>query len=901
MIFRAIEIESWGCFTTPLAIGPLAEGVNVIHGPNATGKSTLASALARGLFDRHKVSGSDAEALRPWGRDVGPRIAIEFAHAGVEYRLEKRFLVGPSSRLLRREGSGFALVAEGEAADERVRAILSATPAGKGLSKSSNWGIAQVLWAPQGELRLDETSRDAEVRLRDAIGASTSSPEGERLERRIDEEWSKIFTPKGQLKRGQGASRLVTVEADRRRVEDELARACADLAAFEEASRKLEALRDGHASLAKDQQLTKDRLVELRARATAYLELVAKEEKIASEESAARDRAAAIDRRVRALADVRAKRRELETSKGDVAAKLPALEAEVGARAGEVNRLAARLAETRAALDDLESMRIELDDARRFRAASEKEATLRPRIDRIDELDRRIAASGSRPSTAPSRDELSAIGRAAAARDQARAVLDASALRLEITAEAPVEIEAPEQRRLAPGESVEVRGTPEVSIRIRGVGIVRARGPSDLGASPADALRKADETLSALMQPFGATDVESLEKRARERESSEATVQAMKLERDTLLAGSNPATLRSELDRAHRETVELRARRPDWTNSAPHVESMEEAYTKHHASLVPLVRALEDEHKTAARSHADAEQSWFRERTKFESLPAQIQREIDAERRLVDEDGLDEAARAAACEDAALAWRAATAAARIAKEERREFGGDPAGDVVRTEQSLERLDDAERRAFEAVKLAEGALNDRADEGAYSTVARLEEQRARLADDEARERRRADALECLRSAIAKARAEVVDLLVRPIRARVEKSLPRIVGGEIGSLEFGADFRPRAIRPEPGGDAVGLDALSGGTAEQLHFATRLALAEVLSEKAREVIVLDDPLVFTDAERMVRIAEVLAEAGARCQILLFTCHPERYRGLPVAREFDLAAIRRADPAKR
>src|SRR5262249_51574542 len=149
----------------PLAVGPFDERINVIHGLNATGKSTLARALAHGLCDRHKVSGADAEKLRPWGREVAPRVAIEFAHGGVEYRLEKRFLQTPSARLLRREGGGFALVAESEAADERVRAILGATPPGKGLSKSTNWGIAQVLWAPQGELRLDEPSRDAESRL----------------------------------------------------------------------------------------------------------------------------------------------------------------------------------------------------------------------------------------------------------------------------------------------------------------------------------------------------------------------------------------------------------------------------------------------------------------------------------------------------------------------------------------------------------------------------------------------------------------------------------------------------------------------------------------------------------------------------------------------------------------
>ncbi len=138
--------------------------------------------------------------------------------------------------------------------------------------------------------------------------------------------------------------------------------------------------------------------------------------------------------------------------------------------------------------------------------------------------------------------------------------------------------------------------------------------------------------------------------------------------------------------------------------------------------------------------------------------------------------------------------------------------------------------------------------------------------------------------------------MVESLIHPVKERVERDLPRVVGPGLGAIEFGSDFLPKAVSPDDGGGAVGLDALSGGTEEQIFFVTRLALAQVIAAGGREAIVLDDPLVYTDAVRMARILPLLAEAARSCQILLFTCHPERYRGLPAAREFDLAALRRS-----
>lgn len=103
MILRKIGVAGWRCFADPVEVGPFADGLNVLHAPNGTGKSTLLEALTRCLFDSHRVSGQEVEALRPWGRDLSPEATVEFFLEGSEYRLSKRFLRQPRAELYQRD------------------------------------------------------------------------------------------------------------------------------------------------------------------------------------------------------------------------------------------------------------------------------------------------------------------------------------------------------------------------------------------------------------------------------------------------------------------------------------------------------------------------------------------------------------------------------------------------------------------------------------------------------------------------------------------------------------------------------------------------------------------------------------------------------------------------------
>ena len=89
MIIRSLRVSDWRCFLQGVEVGPFEEGLNIIHAPNGTGKSTLFEALRRALLDGHKVTGKDVEAIRPWGRSLSP------VNTGLKLPLYQRSDVSP--------------------------------------------------------------------------------------------------------------------------------------------------------------------------------------------------------------------------------------------------------------------------------------------------------------------------------------------------------------------------------------------------------------------------------------------------------------------------------------------------------------------------------------------------------------------------------------------------------------------------------------------------------------------------------------------------------------------------------------------------------------------------------------------------------------------------------------
>ena len=237
MILNSICLEGWRCFASSTAVGPFTDGLNIICGPNGSGKSTLMMALVRGLFDNHLVTGEHISVLRPWGRALNPRVTLEFTHDGVRYRLLKQFLASPCAELCRLEGDRYVPLAESRAADDQARRLLAGEAPGKGVTDQRHWGLAQVLWATQGNLRIADLSAETRTTLQEALGGQIAGPGADVVEKRIADAYAQFFTRTGKLKAGAAAPAFVRLQKELEALQQRREKLQERLEEFEAASR----------------------------------------------------------------------------------------------------------------------------------------------------------------------------------------------------------------------------------------------------------------------------------------------------------------------------------------------------------------------------------------------------------------------------------------------------------------------------------------------------------------------------------------------------------------------------------------------------------------------------------------------------------------------------------------
>lgn len=172
--------------------------------------------------------------------------------------------------------------------------------------------------------------------------------------------------------------------------------------------------------------------------------------------------------------------------------------------------------------------------------------------------------------------------------------------------------------------------------------------------------------------------------------------------------------------------------------------------------------------------------------------------------------------------------------------------------------------------------------------AHDGIRRLSEEQARLmgapvvniaqAEEELRElRRRREALALEAQALARAHQELA-AAIRDYQETHRVRLAEAAGGYFRRFT-GTDRRVElddrfavAVR-EPDGALCSVAQLSQGTQDQLYLALRLAIADLVGGEVPLPLILDDPFVHCDADRLARIQEALRQAARERQIILFS----------------------------
>jgi uncharacterized protein YhaN len=136
--------------------------------------------------------------------------------------------------------------------------------------------------------------------------------------------------------------------------------------------------------------------------------------------------------------------------------------------------------------------------------------------------------------------------------------------------------------------------------------------------------------------------------------------------------------------------------------------------------------------------------------------------------------------------------------------------------------------------------------------------------------------RANAAKCLFDIMGEERDKASRAYVAPLKEKIER-LGRLVFDP--SFQVTIDDDLKITSRTVSGVTVPFDSLSGGTREQLSLMYRLSCSMIVAKDGGTPIILDDALGYTDPERLKLMGAVLAVAAKECQIVIFTCVPERY----------------------
>ena len=878
MKLSRLRIESLRQYREPVEIHGLREGINLFVGPNGSGKSTIVRAIRAAFFERY--GSSSVADLLPWGESgAGPSVEVDFVSGGRQYRLHKRFFARKRCRL---DVDGKTL--ENAEAEGRLAELLGFQYAAKGASKPEHWGVPGLLWIQQGSgQELHGPVEHATDHLRKALDQSlgdVASTGGDDVFERVRAERDRLLTrtgqPTGELKEAAAAGaaardRLAALEAQLATYREQVDRFGSIAARIQAESRERPWRRfEAQAREAQERLAQVAKLVEAVAADRQLLSQTAvqirllEQQRAGFEDQTARlgQRRAAVEQATSRLADAgvalepRAQQLEVAQSSQDAAqARLFAAEGQEQRR-----QLLARIGELQAHHERLGTT---------FRQAREMAERLNRH--RQDIAARRIGD-----------DQLQTLRRQDREIQAARIRLESAATGLAWRLDPGRSIDCDDVRLEQTGQSRLLRRTV---LTIPQVGTLTIEpGGEDL-AKLAAVRESLEAAHASQLQSLGLDSLAAAEQRLQQRRAAEHDAQVAQ----ALLAELAPRgldALGAEIAAVAGELADAGARLAQAPAADPGLPEVGEARRAHAEAAQQLRQAQAAEQ--AARA------AWSAAR----SALAHAQSELAAVQAAEQDPAYRQRIEQNAAELEATRLRHASLAARV---DAAQAGVDAARPEV-LRQDAERFERSARQALEAhdgrrselIRLQ--SLLDAAGAGG------LEEQLAEATGDLQRAQgrhqelqRRAQALDLLAGMLTAKRQALTRRLQAPLLKHLNHYLRLLMPGASVTLDealkpiaLSAPARAAAGSCAANGTAAPgpFDELSFGTREQLSLISRLAYADLLKEANRPtLVILDDCLVNSDAARMSQMKRILYDAATRHQILLFSCHPERWEDLGAA----------------
>ena len=835
-----------------IAIENIPPGLSMLAAPNEFGKSTLFDALRAVLFQKHSANNLVTKGLVAVA-GTAPVIQVDFVSNGKRYRLSKRFLRRPSAELIDLKTSQRAK-ADDEAHDWMIN-VVGANKAGE--------GPTGLLWVEQGtSMKAPEAGETGKSLLagllEHEVGDVTGGERSRKILRRVQAELANLFTQHGKPKVGPYKSLLTEIEdieTKIRKVEElrsssehlltelgqltqtikslsdpdhldrleaELITARTGLTEAREAEKLLDALRNslGDKSAAVMRCCEDLQHVESQMEQARKLEVTLAANEIAKKE--------------RVIASEKAKS-ELETAQEqELATNEKRQEAE------KVAKLCARAKSEIAAKEQSQKLKKTLDEAHQL---SEECATLTGQrnqnsltevaLDKLKaaqlEVDRHQARLDvTRPTLTP---ELSSLG-------QETVRLDGKAL----------------------AAVVNLKGRQILSLGELGEVAIAVVDPAEAKADFDEAI----EILSGLYTEHRVETIKQAEERAADRRELDRKIERLQfrleqLTPDGLMALqeayqtacavlSDDTLSQHVIDQLPDSATAERSweeARDEYDKYRDHREEAEVEYNRTVSELTEVKSAIarSAEQLETLHTHIGAPKDWDQMLKKCKVTYEAAQREeADLKREI-------EAKEAAA---------PSLEAAQI--------------DVQRLEAAKSMNDKtlSKKRIREAeVKRDLAAISE---QGPDEEWANLQQRQVSLQRQLSGFESHIAALQLLEKELQRAQESLQEAFLRPVSYELRPLLEMVLPG--AEISLGEDFNPDEI--VRAGRTEEIEILSGGTREQVAVLTRLAFAQLMAKRGREMpVILDDALVWCDDSRLESVFRALHSAAKDIQCIVLTCH--------------------------
>jgi DNA repair exonuclease SbcCD ATPase subunit len=873
---------------------------NLIGGTNETGKSTLAEAIHRALFMRHRAGGELQQSMVSTHGGT-PAVTLVFEVQGQRWTIDKEFAGGRGSARLRSERGE---VLQGDAAEEKLAGLIG-NPEGMANRLNELTSRWSHLWVWQGTAGSDASTHAANRRdelvqrlQTEGLAAVMQSETDERAREKIRLAHEDIFTRTGGVKTNSRFDRAIK----------ELTEANAALeSAIGQQQRLHSAVIDQQAAakiLADSTAALPAKREELKAVNTTLAKVTDLGTRLERETILLQNATAAREQIARADQQIREFRSQATASKDALVpaeAKLQILtDQEAKAREAAETAESAR----RAASDTLRLARQHHDLATACVSNFEKFAVhekLAAKAQDIAEINQSLAADREALAKIPavSAAQLESLRKLEIQIGRADSALNAIA--------AGIELVSSDQAVLLDGLPLEA-GKPriitEASELSLGSGTLLRIQPGG-GTSLAESRKKLDDLRKQLTTALDQLTVKNSTEAAEivtKRQALEQRITHTESRLQSLGARELPDALAAASAALTAATAELEHRRATLpTDPAPAIPQSIEAACAWQAETRDALKQLETREQ-ALVADADARRDAHQE--KLQALQAQREslvtgrknvENLETAARTLEQNHGDAATRADALEKA----RSTEASTQVALD---------ATTTALAELNPKHLDQEIERLTRVISIEEGKQQDAqtriavaratlALDGSSDPEAELLQAKARYAattEQHAREKRHAEAIALLHRLFSESQSAISESVTQPIADRVAGYLECLFGR---GVRVGVDWNDPAkatIRlTRPGEPTFSFDSLSGGAKEQVAAAVRLATAEILAANHDGClpILFDDAFAYADDDRIQSLQTMLDLAAARgLQVLVLTCTPADYIGLG-ARETRLA----------